>query len=229
MKLKTAYWMALAIIFTACNATKPSGQPWAMGGNGSILVIPDDSNLNTVEASSALNLAVLRSLGRELGAQSFGIQLNHPGDPTYQPIANPGNDRHVVGNAKGRDSLVDVAIIYAIETKVEEDNRGSRARMRIKGRLLNIHTGRRLWDFEQSDSRGAVLPKACDRRCMMEVLMQSKEALVADLAAKLGKNILLARSGRSTSDEPRRRDNDLRPTPKPTRPTKDGDWQRIEY
>ncbi len=76
---------------------------------------------------------------------------------------------------------------------------------RITGRVVNVHTGQKIGNFEVTAPRGVKAPAGCERDCLLEVIGRNAKSLGGDLGTVLSQQITTAEAAnRATAkDAPR--------------------------
>ncbi len=92
---------------------------------------------------------------------------------------------------------LDLAVIFAIDTKTDRLKYSTRVGSQITARLLNVMTGQHLGSFQVASPRWLRVPVNCRDDCLAEAVEREARALTRELADQLTGRLdtMLARSG----------------------------------
>ena len=88
---------------------------------------------------------------------------------------------------------IDIVVLFEIYASAERLDYTTKIRTRLSGRLLDVHSGRRLGNFEVASPRNFRAPVNCNRECIIETVGNNARLLATDvadvLAQKLGDEV----------------------------------------
>tara|TARA_Y100001960_G_scaffold307707_1_gene364278 strand:+ start:74 stop:973 length:900 start_codon:yes stop_codon:yes gene_type:complete len=178
----------LAILATfALSFTAPA----SAGEQPNILIMGEDSDKDAVPRNNRVFNRVLNALANELDLEGFNV---------YDEVAvtledfDQGRvrrtDAEIIDIAKSvKNPPIDVAVIYTIYASAQEASYTLKIRARVTGRLLNVHSGKRLGNFEVKLPRVINAPTNCARECILEVVGENAKTLAQDLGLVLAKKL----------------------------------------
>ena len=92
---------------------------------------------------------------------------------------------------------LDLAVIFAIDTKTERLKYSSRVGSQITARLLNVMTGQHLGSFQVASPRWLRVPVNCRGDCLAEAVEREARALTRELADQLTTRLVAMLAPRS--------------------------------
>ena len=152
-----------------------------------LLVMGDDSDIDTVPANSRVFKGVVSKLNNQMHDAGFDV---------YEEIAitdggyfNPGerrSDRDLVAIARTiQKPPIDVAVLFSIYARLDDKSYGKKIVATVQGRLLHVKTGQFLGSFEIQSPKNWYAPANCKRECVLETVREKSQILAQDVGAVL--------------------------------------------
>lgn len=105
-------------------------------------------------------------------------------------------DQELIGIAKSLTRPpIDVIVIFSMYASAEEFSYTKKIHARIEGKLLNVHSGKHIANFEVTSPSNWTVPKDCPRECMLEKVGDKAKVLATDLGAILSLQLKNWQSG----------------------------------
>jgi hypothetical protein len=152
-----------------------------------ILILGEDADTDTVPRNSRIFRRALASIANQLNDAGFDVF-----DETAITLNEFSQDRvrrtdaEIIDVAKSiRRPPIDVAVIFTIYAQDEARAYTTRVKARIVGRMINVHSGQNLGNFEVETPRIWNAPAICDRPCILESAGRLTQVLSDDLGTML--------------------------------------------
>ena len=179
--------IAAAVMVLAFGYTAPA----MAGEQPNILIMGEDADEDTIPRNSSVFKRVLDALASE---------MDHEGFDVYDEVAvtlddfSQGRvrrtDAEIIDIARSvKRPPIDVAVIFSIYASAKETEYALKIRTRVTGRLLNVHSGQRLGNFEVELPRTDNAPTDCTRPCIIEVVGKHAKTLSHDLGVVLARKL----------------------------------------
>lgn len=149
-----------------------------------LMIMGEDYDRDAIPRDSRVFRRILNEVANTLNYDGFDVY-----DETAVTLDNFAQGRSRRSDAE----LIDIAqsitrppidIIVLIETyaSAERLDHTTKIRTRLAGRLLDVHSGRRLGNFEISSPRNFRAPVNCNRECIMETVGDNAKLLARDVS-----------------------------------------------
>lgn len=148
-----------------------------------LMIMGEDYDADAIPRDSRVFNRVLNELAERLNMDGFDV---------YDEVAVSLND--FAQNRVGRSDAelidiaraatrppIDIVIIFEIYASAERLDYTTKVRTRLSGRLLDVHSGRRMGNFEISSPRNFRAPVNCNRECIIETVGNNARLLAAEL------------------------------------------------
>lgn len=170
--MDTRKWLWGVAICMLAFAT-PQVDVAAAGDQPNILIMGEDADEDTVPRHSRIFNRVVMALQSHMQERGFTV---FDETSATMDVTNPGRvrraDAELISVARAIDTPINVIVPFQIYA-ASQDNAYSdikELKIRVSGRLVEVHTGKALGNFEVSvGPRGLrPLPVSCDRDCVLE-------------------------------------------------------------
>lgn len=160
-----------------------------------LLIMGEDADRDTVPRNSRVFNRVLRAIESEMQAEGFSV---YDETAVSMSITDPGRVRRtdaelITVARRVQDVPIDAVTVFQIYVSSEENAFADimDLRARIPGRLLNVHTGEALANYEISYGPGELppLPPSCNRDCVLEHVGEQARRIAADVGAVLATHL----------------------------------------
>ena len=162
------------------------------------MVALEDFDPISVRRDSVIAKNVLAEVSGELHRTGFGVF-----DETAVTLENfvqrrvRRSDAEIIDIARSIDKPpIDILMIFSIYTSAMKTADGNRLRIRLRGRLLQVETGRVLGIIRSSTPKKLVAPRYCYHECLVNFVANNSDILVHGLGSTV--QILLGRDRRYT-------------------------------
>jgi hypothetical protein len=165
------------------------------------LVMLEDADPETMSRNVAIYRRVLPQLQEDLSTR--GVQVY---DENINAIAFQRPDKRrrsdvelvTIARAVAQSQPLDVVILFSIVASAQQDvvvPSILHPKVRIPGRVINIHSGQLVGAFEVNPTRLPVLPNPCDNVCLTEEVGNDAKLIADDLADALATKLAGFTSG----------------------------------
>lgn len=149
-----------------------------------LMIMGEDGDMDSIPRDSRVFRRVLNELAEELNADGFDVY-----DETAATLDNFAQGRSRRSDAELIDIArstkrppIDVIVLFEIYASAERLEYTTKVRTRLSGRLLDVHSGRRMGNFEVSSPRNFRAPVNCNRECILETVGDNARLLARDVA-----------------------------------------------
>ncbi len=149
-----------------------------------LMIMGEDSDRDAIPRDSRVFRRVLNELSGEVNADGFDVY-----DETAVSLDDFAQGRSRRSDAELIDIArsitrppIDVIVLFEVYASAERLDYTTKVRTRLSGRLLDVHSGRRLGNFEVSSPRNFRAPVNCNRECILETVGDNARLLARDLA-----------------------------------------------
>lgn len=163
----------------------------ADGERPNLLIMGEDSDLDTVSSNGRVFKRVLNALAKEMNSEGFNVYdevavtLNN-----FTQKRTQRSDAEITDIARSVNSVpIDVVVIFSVYSATKELNHARKLHVRVAGRLLNVGSGRRLSNFEIESPSAIAIASDCNRACELERIGLEARSLAQDLAVVLAKKL----------------------------------------
>jgi len=188
-RLTIRFFVAILTIFTINIAANTMAQATELPN---LMIMGEDGDMDAIPRDSRVFRRVLNEISETLNADGFDVY-----DETAITLDNFAQGRSRRSDAELIDIAraskrppIDVVILFEIYASAERLDYTTKVRTRLSGRLLDVHSGRRLGNFEVSNPRNFRAPVDCNRECILETVGDNARLLARDvsdvLVQKLG-------------------------------------------
>lgn len=182
--------LILAGLLGGC-AAQESNLRFSEGEQPNILIMGEDGDPDTVARDGRIFDRVLDALAAEMNDEGFDVydEVAVTLDNNTQGRTRR-SDAEIIDIARSvRRVPIDVAVLFSIYPTIQERDHARKMRVRIAGRLLNVHSGRWLSNFEVESPSAITLPGDCGRECELERVGSEARLLARDLGAILARKL----------------------------------------
>lgn len=191
-----AFMAFLAVFMTCAVKVQAAELP-------NLMVMGEDNDQDAIPRDSRVFRRVLNELAEELNNDGFDVY-----DETAVSLDDFAQGRVRRSDAELIDIArsitrppIDIVVMFEVYASAERLDYTTKVRTRLAGRLLDVHSGRRLGNFEVSSPRNFRAPVNCNRECILETVGDNARLLARDVAdvllQKLGDEV---EYGTDTSD-----------------------------
>lgn len=160
-----------------------------------LMVMGEDYDEDAIPRDSRVFRRVLNELAEELNNDGFDVY-----DETAVTLDDFAQGRSRRSDAELIDIArsvtrppIDIVVLFEIYASAERLDYTTKVRTRLSGRLLDVHSGRRLGNFEVASPRNFRAPVDCNRECIIETVGNNARLLARDVAdvliQKLGNEV----------------------------------------
>jgi hypothetical protein len=149
-----------------------------------LMIMGEDSDLDSIPRDSRVFRRVLNEVSNTLNNDGFDVY-----DETAVTLDGFAQGRSRRSDAELIDIAravkrppIDVIVLFEIYASAEKLDYTTKVRTRIAGRLLDVHSGRRMGNFEIASPRNFRAPVDCNRECIIETVGDNAKLLARDLA-----------------------------------------------
>ncbi len=176
----------LIAALTIMSATTFSSASYA-GEQPNILIMGEDADRDTIPRNSRVFKQVLNALANQMNDEGFDVfdETAITLDNYVQGRVHRADDEIIDIARSVNRPPIDVAVIFSIYASSNQKSYTTKIRTRIEGRLLNVHSGQRLGNFEVEIPRAMNAPHDCDGECLRETVGRRARNLAEDLGAVL--------------------------------------------
>lgn len=149
-----------------------------------LLIMGEDNDLDSVPRDSRVFRRVQNEIANALNNDGFDvIDETAASLDNFSQSRTRRSDAELIDIARSlRRPPIDVAVLFEIYASAERLDYTTKVRTRITGRLLDVHSGRRMGNFEVSSPRNFRAPADCNRECIMETVGDNAKLLARDLS-----------------------------------------------
>jgi len=149
------------------------------------MIMGEDSDRDTVPCNSRVFKRVLNAITNQLNARDFDVYDETVlTEEDFEQDRCRRTDQELVGIAKSLTRPpIDVIVVFSMYASAEEFSYTKKIHARIEGRLLNVHSGKHIANFEVTSPSTWTVPKDCPRECMLEKVGDKAKILATDLGA----------------------------------------------
>jgi hypothetical protein len=149
-----------------------------------LMIMGEDGDMDAIPRDSRVFRRVLNEISETLNSDGFDVY-----DETAVTLDNFAQGRSRRSDAELIDIAratkrppIDVVVLFEIYASAERLDYTTKVRTRLAGRLLDVHSGRRLGNFEISNPRNFRAPVDCNRECILETVGDNARLLARDVA-----------------------------------------------
>ena len=149
-----------------------------------LMIMGEDGDMDAIPRDSRVFRRVLNELAGELNTDGFDVY-----DETAVTLDDFAQGRSRRSDAELIDIArsvtrppIDVVILFDVYASAERLDYTTKVRTRLSGRLLDVHSGRRMGNFEVSSPRNFRAPVNCNRECILETVGDNARLLARDMA-----------------------------------------------
>ncbi|WP_051609911.1 hypothetical protein [Terasakiella pusilla] len=149
-----------------------------------LMVMGEDNDQDAIPRDSRVFRRVLNELAEELNNDGFDVY-----DETAVTLDDFAQGRVRRSDAELIDIArsvtrppIDIVVLFEIYASAERLDYTTKVRTRLSGRLLDVHSGRRLGNFEVASPRNFRAPVDCNRECIIETVGNNARLLARDVA-----------------------------------------------
>jgi len=149
-----------------------------------LMIMGEDNDLDAIPRDSRVFRRVLNEVAETMNMDGFDVY-----DETavsmddYAQNRSRRSDAELIDIARSvKRPPIDVVVLFEIYASAERLDYTTKVRTRLSGRLLDVHSGRRLGNFEVSSPRNFRAPINCNRECILETVGDNARLLARDLA-----------------------------------------------
>jgi hypothetical protein len=168
-----------------------------------VMIMGEDSDRDTVPCNSRVFKRVLNAISTQLNVRDFDVY-----DETaltvddYEQDRCRRTDQELIGIAKSLTRPpIDVLVIFSMYASAEELSYSKKIHARIEGRILSVHSGRKIANFEVVGPSNWTVSKDCPRECMLEKVGDKAKVLATDLGAILSLQLQSWQTGEANGDD----------------------------
>ncbi|NVK20462.1 MAG: hypothetical protein HWE30_17345 [Methylocystaceae bacterium] len=172
-----AFMALFAVFLTSVPKTQAAELP-------NLMVMGEDNDRDAIPRDSRVFRRVLNELAEELNNDGFDVY-----DETAVSLDDFAQGRIRRSDAELIDIArsitrppIDIVVMFEIYASAERLDYTTKVRTRLAGRLLDVHSGRRLGNFEVSSPRNFRAPVNCNRECILETVGDNARLLARDVA-----------------------------------------------
>lgn len=191
-RLTTRIFMAIVAIFTINLMTSHTAQATEVPN---LMIMGEDGDRDSIPRDSRVFRRVLNEISDTLNGDGFDVY-----DETALTLDDFAQGRSRRSDAELIDIArstkrppIDIIVLFEIYASAERLDYTTKVRTRLSGRLLDVHSGRRLGNFEISNPRNFRAPVNCNRECILETVGNNARLLARDvsdvLVQKLGDEV----------------------------------------
>jgi|GEM_PF-350660 len=149
-----------------------------------LMIMGEDGDMDAVPRDSRVFRRVLNELSETMNMDGFDIY-----DETAVTLDDFAQGRSRRSDAELIDIAravkrppIDIVVLFEIYASAERLDYTTKVRTRLSGRLLDVHSGRRLGNFEIASPRNFRAPVNCNRECILETVGNNARLLARDVA-----------------------------------------------
>ncbi len=149
-----------------------------------LMIMGQDGDMDAISRDSRVFRRVLNELAETMNQDGFDIY-----DETAITLDNYAQGRSRRSDAELIDIArsvtrppIDVIVLFDVYASAERLDYTTKVRARLSGRLLDVHSGRRMGNFEISSPRNFRAPVNCNRECIIETVGNNARLLARDVA-----------------------------------------------
>lgn len=164
-----------------------------------ILIMAEDADTDGVPRNSRISTRIVNSVVTQLDQRRYrvydetAVTIN-----THRQVRTRRTDAELIDIAKSiRKPPIDVVVFFTVYANVDRRKHSNDLHLRIVGRLLSVHDGRRLGNWEEELPDRWSLPNRCfqgnkgvSRDCLLEVVGRDARriatGMISVLAERLG-------------------------------------------
>ena len=153
-----------------------------------VMIVGEDADTDTVPRDSRVFKRVLGAISNELIDQGFDVK-----DETALTHMT-----HVQGRARraddeliriAKDVGIDVLVIFSIYPSGKADSNSVRVTARVEGRLLDVHSGSRMGNFELEPQGSQLVPRPYSRDDILEAVGKLSRIIGTEVGAVLAQRL----------------------------------------
>lgn len=188
-RLLTRIFVTVLTVFTINMAANQAVQATELPN---LMIMGEDGDMDAIPRDSRVFRRVLNEISETLNGDGFDVY-----DETAITLDDFAQGRSRRSDAELIDIAraskrppIDIVVLFDIYASAERLDYTTKVRTRLSGRLLDVHSGRRLGNFEISNPRNFRAPVNCNRECILETVGDNARLLARDvsdvLVQKLG-------------------------------------------
>ncbi len=153
-----------------------------------VMIVGEDVDRDTVPRNSRVFKRVLNSISNTLVNEGFDVKdeaaLSHE---THVQGRNRRSDAELIQIAK--DLGIDVLVIFSIYPNGKTNANSVRVTARVEGRLLDVHSGSRLGNFEDEPQDYQLVPAPYSRNDILEAVGKLSKIIGREVGTVLTKRL----------------------------------------
>lgn len=180
--------------------------PALAGDDPNILIMAEDVDADGVPRNSRISTRILNAVVTQLDQQRFKIYDETAVTlDTHKQGRSRRTDAELIDIAKSiRKPPIDVVVFFTVYSHVNRKSHSNDLHIRIVGRLLSVHDGRRLGNWEEELPDRWSLPNRCfpddkgvSRDCLLEAVGRDARRIATGMSSVLTEKLAyLVDSGR---------------------------------
>jgi hypothetical protein len=181
-----ALLLAAGLVSAACSTAIP--RPAVAADQPNIIVMGLDQDRDTIPSLNRVYTRVVNALVNQMHDEGFNVfdETRLTMDSHTLDISKRKTNRLVIDIVRSIDGVpLDVVVLFKIYPKSKRMSTTQKIGARIEGRLLNIHSGQRLGNFEVASPKMISVALDCDRECLLERLGDEAKILAQHVGAVL--------------------------------------------
>lgn len=180
-RFATPLLLTVFTILAICGLRTPDAQAAELPY---LMIMGEDGDLDSIPRDSRVFRRVLNELSETMNMDGFDVY-----DETAVTLDDYAQGRSRRSDAELIDIArsvtrppIDIVVLFDIYASAERLNYTTKVRTRLSGRLLDVHSGRRLGNFEVASPRNFRAPVNCNRECILETVGNNARLLARDVA-----------------------------------------------
>jgi len=180
-RFATPLLLTVFTILAICGLRPPAAQAAELPY---LMIMGEDGDLDSIPRDSRVFRRVLNELSETMNMDGFDVY-----DETAVTLDDYAQGRSRRSDAELIDIArsitrppIDIVVLFEIYASAERLNYTTKVRTRLSGRLLDVHSGRRLGNFEVASPRNFRAPVNCNRECILETVGNNARLLARDVA-----------------------------------------------
>ena len=172
---------AALCVFAFCGAVFATDLP-------RIMIVGEDVDPNTIPRDSRVFKRVLNAISNQLLNQGFDVkdETAHTYETHVQGRVRRADDELI---QIGKDVGVDVLVIFSIYPNGKIEQNSARVTARADGRLLDVHSGSRMGNFEYETQQSKLVPRPFTRNDILETVGDLSRVTGMDVGAVLAQRL----------------------------------------
>ena len=161
------------------------------GDKPNLLIMSEDSARNAIESDSPVTRRVINALTNQM--HDIGFDVYDESILTAEGFAQGRtrrSDIELVDIARSVERPpIDVVVLFSLFADAESKGYTTKIKTRIEGRMLNVHTGQRLGNFEVASPKALNAKPDCNRNCLLEIVGDNAKKLANEAGSVLGQKL----------------------------------------